>query len=152
MIRTKRKAKGLVVSLCLSKFTPNRQSICLTRKYIAFTRQTLARLNCLEIRVSKIVGRKCQRTFSTLWSFYNTQTTILVDVGNRPTSRYPCGNSNFKQSGEFPLYPQRDVCNCNAWLSVTGLLHCLPDWIAHLDTRNMSIVISNTILLIFIVN
>lgn len=37
-------------------------------------------------------------------------------------SRYPCGNSNFKQSGAFPLCPQRDVCNCYARLSVTGLL------------------------------
>lgn len=39
-----------------------------------------------------------------------------------PASRYPCGNSNFKQSGEFPLCSQRNVCNCYAWISVTGLL------------------------------
>lgn len=37
-------------------------------------------------------------------------------------SRYPCGNSNFKQSGEFPLCSQRNVYNCYAWISVTGLL------------------------------
>lgn len=39
-----------------------------------------------------------------------------------PASRYPCGNSNFKQSSELPLCSQRDVCNCYARISVTGLL------------------------------
>lgn len=44
------------------------------------------------------------------------------DARATPASRYPCGNSNFKQSGEFPLCSQRNVCNCYAWISVTGLL------------------------------